>query len=71
MLLTKTNMPMDVCANPTDQPESFGPCEQNVDNIKARLSTLLFTLSGFSPTTSTGTTIDIKYFKKNRRFWHG
>ncbi len=26
--------PMDMLTNPTDQPASFGPCGQTVDNIK-------------------------------------
>lgn len=57
MLPYKAYLPIDVWTNPTDQPKSFGTCGQHIDNIKSNVINMLSTLFGFSPTTSTGTTI--------------
>ena len=34
--LNEIELPGDVWTNPSDQPESYGPCGQNIGNIKKR-----------------------------------
>ena len=68
MLPYNAYLPIDVWTNPTDQPKSFGTCGQHIDNIKSNVINKLSTLFGFSPTTSTGTAIGIKYLKKQEIF---
>jgi hypothetical protein len=50
--------PVDLWTSPADRPEPFGPCGQPMDNI--RVAHRLPTLSGLSPTSSTGSTTKLQ-----------
>ena len=44
MVLSKSNkldLPVDVWTNPSDQPESYGTYEQNVDNEKSNVINII------------------------------
>jgi hypothetical protein len=39
--LNEIKLPGDVWTNPSDQPESYGTCGQNIDNIKSDVTNIL------------------------------
>lgn len=62
----KMEQPVYLWTNPADQPESFGTCGQADGQHEYMLPTACRTLSGFSPTGSTGSITRFVFFQKRK-----